>query len=292
MPMNVPAAVTTRFTALKNVGDSATGLVTKLLASLDDVLGANNQFGTAAAKDVGTGAGNVPELDASGDLDPQVVPASIARLAGPTFTGDVQAPTPAADANDLKVATTAWVTAFAAAYAPLESPTFTADGDDYPKTAKPPSASNDDSVPTTGWVRDRITAATAAAEIRDALDILLGGTGWRTSPQWRELWSGSHVVTTTVGSIALPQPLKSYPGMVWLVFDAQSSGIRIWPTIAMFAPQLADALAIGKAFQPSWSYGRNNQYLKVEIGDSTGGFTIQEVADDTTYRLRKVVTYS
>lgn len=84
MPMPIPAAVTTRLTALKNVGDSATGFVTKLLASLDDTLGASNMFGSAAAKNAGSAAGNVPLLDGNGKIPTGLLPNAVVQFTDQT----------------------------------------------------------------------------------------------------------------------------------------------------------------------------------------------------------------
>ena len=189
MPMTIPAAVTTRLNAVKNLGDSATGFVTNLLASLEDLLGAANLFGTAAVKDAGTLAGDLPVLDAqaklpvgavpdldaakltSGKLDKARLPAlgfdlfttgtlpearidpAIARLASPTFTGSPKGPTPPSNASDTRLATAAFVKDLLGDYARLAGPTFT--GTPSRQTALASNADGND-LATAKFVRDTI----------------------------------------------------------------------------------------------------------------------------------------
>lgn len=87
-----------------------------------------------------------------------------APLASPHFTGDPQVPNPPNADNDLSIPNTSWVRAnFAhfdpanppvngtdlAAYAPLNSPTFTGD----PKAPTPAPTDNDTSIATTAFVK-------------------------------------------------------------------------------------------------------------------------------------------
>ena len=69
----------------------------------------NLGLGDAAEQDVGHGEGNVPQLDANGDLNVSTIPGSIARLAGPALTGTPTAPTAADGTNTTQIATTAFV---------------------------------------------------------------------------------------------------------------------------------------------------------------------------------------
>ena len=80
-----------------------------------------------------------------------------AALASPTFTGSPKAPTPPANNDSTRLATTAWVlSAIAAisgvdlsAYATLANPVFTGN----PRSVTPPSGDDDTSIATTAWVR-------------------------------------------------------------------------------------------------------------------------------------------
>ena len=91
------------------------------LADLANVVTArtNLGLGSAAEVDTGTANGDVPLLGAGGDLAVGVVPASIARIASPNFTGNPRAPTPSASDSDTSIATTAFVQAAIAAGAPV-----------------------------------------------------------------------------------------------------------------------------------------------------------------------------
>ena len=66
-------------------------------------------YGDVVEHDVGLGSGNIPQLDSSGDVQIGVIPAGIARVANPTFTGNPKAPTPSASDDDTSIATTAFV---------------------------------------------------------------------------------------------------------------------------------------------------------------------------------------
>ena len=77
-----------------------------------------------------------------------------ANLASPTFTGNPQAPTPAADDNDTSIATTAYVQGEIADRAPLASPVFTGN----PTAPTPAVDDNDQSIATTGWVQAELAA--------------------------------------------------------------------------------------------------------------------------------------
>ncbi len=81
-----------------------------------EVLQSLGSLGTAASKNVGTSAGNVPELDGGGKIIDSLISSAIARLASPTFTGTPAAPTAAAATNTTQIATTAMVQAAIAAY--------------------------------------------------------------------------------------------------------------------------------------------------------------------------------
>ena len=80
------------------------------LSDLDNAATARESLGLgdAAEQDVGHGEGNVPQLDANGDLNVAVIPNSIARLASPELTGNPTAPTQAAGNNSTRIATTAF----------------------------------------------------------------------------------------------------------------------------------------------------------------------------------------
>jgi hypothetical protein len=96
----------------------------------------------------GTGATTAPDA---------LVNLGAAPINSPTFTGEPKAPTPAADDNSTKVATTAFVQTENALKAPLESPTFTGD----PKVPTPDTSDNDTSIASTAFVQAAITAKAA-----------------------------------------------------------------------------------------------------------------------------------
>jgi hypothetical protein len=80
-----------------------------------------------------------------------------AGLASPVFTGDPQAPTPAAADNDTSIATTAFVKTAIAPYALVASPTFTGD----PKAPTPAPGDNDTSIATTAFVAAAMSGSVA-----------------------------------------------------------------------------------------------------------------------------------
>ena len=74
MPADFPAGAATDLTALKSATASALGWRDKVEDIADRLIGANNDFGEAAVEDVGTAAGEVPELDSTGRLLNQIMP--------------------------------------------------------------------------------------------------------------------------------------------------------------------------------------------------------------------------
>ena len=81
MPASLGATVDTALAAVKNLTDaSAVNWASKVAALFDHLAGVSNAFGTAATKDAGGAAGQVPVLDASGRLPvadlPHPIPAS------------------------------------------------------------------------------------------------------------------------------------------------------------------------------------------------------------------------
>ena len=71
----------------------------------------NLGLGSAATRNTGTGSGNLPLLDGSGDLNVATIPSAIARLASPALTGNPTAPTQSSGNNTTRLATTAFVQA-------------------------------------------------------------------------------------------------------------------------------------------------------------------------------------
>jgi len=107
-----------------------------------------------------------------------------APLASPVFTGDPQAPTPAAADNDTSIATTAFVQAaiVSYAYAPLASPVFTGD----PQAPTPATADNDTSIATTAFVKAQNYAINGITNVHTCQQLEVGSatdtTITRSSP--------------------------------------------------------------------------------------------------------------
>ena len=116
--------------------------------------------GTAAFRNVGTDELDVPVLGTGGVLADGLIPADIARLAGPALTGTPTAPTPPAGNDSTRLATTAFVTALGAMLAPLASPALTG----TPTVPTAAAGTNSTQAASTAFV----TAAIAAA-------MLMGG---------------------------------------------------------------------------------------------------------------------
>ena len=66
-------------------------------------------YGDVVENDVGLGSGNIPQLDSGGDVNIGVIPAGIARVSNPTFTGSPKSTTPSAGDDSTRIATTAFV---------------------------------------------------------------------------------------------------------------------------------------------------------------------------------------
>ena len=104
-----------------------------------------------------------------------------APLAGPVFTGDARAVTPATADNDTSIATTAFVKA--QGYAPLASPTFTGDA----RAVTPTAGDNDTSIATTAFV----TAAVAGVGTGVMTQTVITSSGTYTKPaglKYLEVW--------------------------------------------------------------------------------------------------------
>ena len=95
-------------------GDARYARQSNDLSDLDSASTArtNLGLGDAAERHVGLGQGNLPQLDASGDLPTAVIADAIARLNSPTLTGTPRAPTAAAGTSTTQLATTAFVQSY------------------------------------------------------------------------------------------------------------------------------------------------------------------------------------
>ena len=109
--------------------------------------GVDNRQAQALANRTAWLKGQVDALVAAG--------ATWAPINSPTFTGQPSAPTPAANNNSTRIATTAFVTAAitAGAFAPINSPTFTG----VPAAPTPATNANTTQIATTAFVRAAIT---------------------------------------------------------------------------------------------------------------------------------------
>ena len=76
MPVNLN--LDTKANAVRDLTASATGFASKVIDFVLAFKSDANPFGSAALKDAGSGAGQVPLLDASGKLLPAAIPASFA----------------------------------------------------------------------------------------------------------------------------------------------------------------------------------------------------------------------
>lgn len=134
-----------------------------------------------------------------------------AILASPTLTGDPKAPTPATTDNDTSIATSAFVKAVVASYAPLDSPTLTGD----PKAPTPATSDNDTSIATTAFVKAVVASyltTAAAASTYAALTSFtnsLSGNGYQKLPggliiQWGQVAASFIGTETDLGNISYP----------------------------------------------------------------------------------------
>jgi hypothetical protein len=113
--------------------------------------------------------------------------APFAGTVSPIFTGDPQAPTPAAADNDQSIATTAFVKTSLLPYAPLASPAFTGN----PTAPTPAPGDSDTSVATTAFVQNAVVAGTT------------GVASWNTRTGAVVL-NNADVIAVLPGSAALP----------------------------------------------------------------------------------------
>lgn len=102
--------------------------------------------------------------DLTGNVPVSAIPASIARTASPTFTGNPTAPTPSASDNDTTIATTAFVQTELGDYATLASPSLS--GNPTAPTAS--SGDNDTSIATTAFVTTAVAGAGGGIIIQDS----------------------------------------------------------------------------------------------------------------------------
>lgn len=110
MPADFPSEVTTPLGRLRTITSGATSFASDVVALLTAAFGTGNPFGTAATRNTGTNAGQVPLLASGGRIEPSLVPE-----ATETARGGVIVARDIADARAGVVVTAAQVAAFAAA---------------------------------------------------------------------------------------------------------------------------------------------------------------------------------
>ena len=77
-----PNAVTAPLERLRAMRQSATDFASEVTSLLTELVGDNNPFGTAALREVGNAAGEVPVLDTTGKIPPAVLPEATADARG------------------------------------------------------------------------------------------------------------------------------------------------------------------------------------------------------------------
>ena len=301
MPMPIPAAVTTRLNAVKNVGDSAVGFVTNLLASLEDLLGEANVFGSAAEKDAGAAAGNLPVLDAqgklavgvmpnldasritSGELAPDRIPnlplskfgtgtlaadridPAIARLASPTFTGEPKAPTAATGDNSTRLATTAFVQQEAGDYATLASPVFTG----TPKISGAPPGSADSS-----------TKVATTAFVQSALTRLV----------YRNAWGGDADIGNVAKTFPLFRPANEIDALGLLFEIASGTGPRRFVSVFYPGHMTTTETALDGRYG-NWNIQFSIRSLPAGTPNAAqGGLSIRKRGGNSAFSLRNILT--
>lgn len=121
-------------------------------------------------------ASSIPIADSGGKIADGWIPATVARLASPTFTGTPTAPTATKATNTTQLATTAHVKSVVADYAPLASPALTGT-----PTAPTQSASdNSTKIATTEFVKTAVDVGIASNDAM-ALRGTLGTGGTAAS---------------------------------------------------------------------------------------------------------------
>jgi len=82
MPADFPTEVTTPLGRLNALTQTATTFASDVVAVLTAALGTSNPFGTAATRNVGAAAGDVPILNNNARIEPSLVPTATADAAG------------------------------------------------------------------------------------------------------------------------------------------------------------------------------------------------------------------
>lgn len=121
-------------------------------------------------------ASSIPIADSGGKIADGWIPATVARLASPTFTGTPTAPTQAVSDNTTKLATTAHVKSVVADYAPLASPALTG----IPTAPTAPSGTSTGQIATTEFVKTVVDVGIASNDAM-ALRGTLGTGGTAAS---------------------------------------------------------------------------------------------------------------
>jgi hypothetical protein len=121
-------------------------------------------------------ASSIPIADSSGKIADGWIPAKVARLASPTFTGTPTAPTAPKATNTTQLATTAHVKSVVADYAPLASPALTG----TPTAPTAPSGTSTGQIATTKFVKTAVDVGIASNDAM-ALRGTLGTGGTAAS---------------------------------------------------------------------------------------------------------------
>jgi len=184
----------------------------------------------------------------------------------PIFTGDPQAPTPAAADNDTSIATTAFVKTAIAPYALVASPTFTGD----PKAPTPAPGDNDTSIATTAFVVTAISGSVAGVSswnTRTGAVVLTGADVDAAGAVMAAGDSMTGVLGLIGGSAATPSVHFGTAG-TGLHGSATAVAIdvagvnKFFVSATQFAPAVPVAAADGAVGGPAFSFS----------GESTSGF--------------------
>jgi len=82
MPAEFPSAVTGPLNTMRTAARTATSFASNVVSLLTALVGANNPFGSAATREAGTAAGNVPVLNAAGRIEPSLLPSATDSVRG------------------------------------------------------------------------------------------------------------------------------------------------------------------------------------------------------------------
>jgi len=82
MPAEFPSAVTGPLNTMRTAARTATSFASNVVSLLTALVGANNPFGSAATREAGTEAGEVPVLNAAGRIEPSLLPSATDSVRG------------------------------------------------------------------------------------------------------------------------------------------------------------------------------------------------------------------